>query len=94
MYNILIHKKLNIIYPVNYIGHHILIIQVNSFADTNKVLKFSRAFLTWQLVGIVAGVFDMCLKYANERKQFKMPLSSFQLIQEKLVRIGGNLQVI
>ncbi|CAL5230083.1 g13540 [Coccomyxa viridis] len=65
---------------------------VNSFKDTNKVLAISRIMVAWQPVGICAGVFDMCARYVGEREQFGAPLGSFQLVQEKLTRMLGNIQ--
>lgn len=49
--------------------------------DTNKVLAISRIMVAWQPVGICAGVFDMCVRYVDEREQFGAPLGAFQLVQ-------------
>ena len=62
--------------------------------DTNKVLAISRIMVAWQPVGICAGVFDMCARYVGEREQFGAPLGSFQLVQEKLTRMLGNIQAM
>ena len=62
--------------------------------DTNKVLAISRIMVAWQPVGICAGVFDMCARYVGEREQFGAPLGSFQLVQEKLARMLGNIQAM
>ncbi|CAN6459274.1 unnamed protein product [Victoria cruziana] len=43
---------------------------VNSFKDTNKVLAVSRVMVAWQPIGIAMGVYDMCHRYLQERKQF------------------------
>ncbi|XP_042394441.1 acyl-coenzyme A oxidase 4, peroxisomal-like [Zingiber officinale] len=67
---------------------------VNSFQDTNKVLAVSRVMVAWQPIGIVMGVFDICNRYLKERKQFGAPLAAFQLNQEKLVRMLGNIQAM
>lgn len=67
---------------------------VNSFQDTNKVLAVSRVMVAWQPIGIVMGVFDMCHRYLKERKQFGAPLAAFQINQEKLVRMLGNIQAM
>ncbi|XP_078177986.1 acyl-coenzyme A oxidase 4, peroxisomal-like [Carex rostrata] len=67
---------------------------VNSFQDTNKVLAVSRVMVAWQPIGIAMGVFDMCHRYLKERKQFGAPLAAFQLNQEKLVRMLGNIQAM
>lgn len=67
---------------------------VNSFQDTNKVLAVSRVMVAWQPIGISMGVFDMCHRYLKERKQFGAPLAAFQLNQEKLARMLGNIQAM
>ncbi|EFJ49890.1 hypothetical protein VOLCADRAFT_58804 [Volvox carteri f. nagariensis] len=66
--------------------------EVTSFADTNKVLAISRIMVAWQPVGLSVGVYDMCCRYVTERKQFNTQLGSFQLVQEKLARMGGHIQ--
>ncbi|XP_031483522.1 acyl-coenzyme A oxidase 4, peroxisomal [Nymphaea colorata] len=67
---------------------------VNSFQDTNKVLAVSRVMVAWQPIGIAMGVYDMCHRYLKERKQFGASLAAFQLNQEKLVRMLGNVQAM
>ncbi|PKR78066.1 acyl-CoA dehydrogenase [Halalkalibacillus sediminis] len=44
-------------------------------------------------IGGVAGAkrsIELAVKYANERKQFNTPISSFRLIQEKLASVAAN----
>ncbi|CAI6003213.1 unnamed protein product [Closterium sp. NIES-65] len=67
---------------------------VSSFQDTNKVLAVSRVMVSWLPVGMCMGIYDMCLRYLQQRSQFSAPLASFQLCQEKLVRILGNVQAM
>ncbi|GER57456.1 acyl-CoA dehydrogenase [Striga asiatica] len=67
---------------------------VNSFQDTNKVLAVSRVMVAWQPIGISMGVYDMCHRYLKERKQFGTSLAAFQLNQQKLVRMLGNIQAM
>jgi len=50
--------------------------------------------VAWQPIGISMGVFDMCHRYLKERKQFGAPLAAFQLNQEKLVQMLGNIQAM
>ncbi|KAJ0978277.1 hypothetical protein J5N97_013751 [Dioscorea zingiberensis] len=59
-----------------------------------KFLVGSRVMVAWQPIGISMGVFDMCYRYLKERKQFGAPLAAFQLNQEKLVRMLGNIQAM
>ncbi|XP_073140832.1 acyl-coenzyme A oxidase 4, peroxisomal [Henckelia pumila] len=67
---------------------------VNSFQDTSKVLAVSRVMVAWQPIGISMGVYDMCHRYLKERKQFGAPLAAFQLNQQKLVQMLGNIQAM
>ncbi|KAI8014120.1 Acyl-coenzyme A oxidase 4, peroxisomal [Camellia lanceoleosa] len=65
---------------------------INSFGDTNKVLASARLMVAWQLIGIPIGVYDMCHRYLQERKQFGVPLAAFQISQQRLVQMLGNIQ--
>ncbi|TYH03152.1 hypothetical protein ES288_A09G198200v1 [Gossypium darwinii] len=67
---------------------------VNSFQDTSKVLAVSRVMVAWQPIGISMGVYDMCARYLKERKQFGAPLAAFQINQQKLARMLGNIQAM
>ncbi|KAL3683733.1 hypothetical protein R1sor_001755 [Riccia sorocarpa] len=68
------------------------IAHINSFQGTNEVLAVSRVIVAWLPIGIAMGVYDVCLRYLKERKQFGAPLTAFQLNQEKLVRMLGHVQ--
>lgn len=59
----------------------------NSFADTAKVLKMTRAYVAWQATGCALGAFEHALAYAKRRKQFGKAIASFQLVQDQLVRM-------
>ena len=63
----------------------------NSFADVAEVLKLTRAGVAWQAVGCAMGAYEKSLQYATTRLQFGKPIASFQLIQEKLVHMLGNV---
>mmetsp|Transcript_25590 Transcript_25590/g.64931 ORF Transcript_25590/g.64931 Transcript_25590/m.64931 type:complete len:461 (-) Transcript_25590:299-1681(-) len=67
---------------------------VESFKDTNKVLAISRIMVAWQPVGLAMGVYDVCVRYVAQREQFGSPIGSFQLVQERLVRMLGNIQAM
>ncbi|KAG2612228.1 acyl-coenzyme A oxidase 4, peroxisomal-like isoform X2 [Panicum virgatum] len=66
----------------------------NSFQDLVNSLAFSRVMAAWVSIGIAVGVYDACQRYLGERKQFGVPLAAFQLNQEKLVRMLGNIQAM
>lgn len=63
----------------------------NSFKDINKVFKSARSTVGWQAVGTQMGALDVALGYADERLQFGKKISSFQLTQNKLSTMQGNL---
>jgi len=43
-------------------------------------------------VGAIQSCLDICVKYARERNQFKKPIGSFQLIQEKIAEMVVDLE--
>ncbi|MDC7995180.1 acyl-CoA dehydrogenase family protein [Altibacter sp. HG106] len=63
----------------------------DSFKDTAKVLKMTRAAVAWQAVGCARGAYESALKYTKKREQFGRPIASFQLIQNHLVEMLSNL---
>jgi glutaryl-CoA dehydrogenase len=63
---------------------------INSFEDTNELLRGSRIMVAWQGVGQQLAAFDVARQYAVERQQFGRPLAKFQLIQQQLVTMLGN----
>lgn len=63
----------------------------DSFKDTAKVLKMTRAAVAWQAVGCARGAYESALKYTKKREQFGKPIAAFQLIQDHLVEMVANL---
>ncbi|WP_440100911.1 acyl-CoA dehydrogenase family protein [Glutamicibacter mishrai] len=63
------------------------------FASANGLLMQSRAWVGWQAVGAMMATLDICLSYAGKRQQFGQRLASFQLIQQSLAEIAGNLSL-
>lgn len=62
-----------------------------SFRDTAAVLRMTRAGVAWQAVGCARGAYEAALRYAQQRQQFGRPIGSFQLVQDLLVRMLGNV---
>lgn len=56
------------------------------------VFLYTRGLASWAPVGISMGAFDSALRYLKKRKQFGSPLASFQMVQEKLVKMLANIQ--
>ncbi len=63
----------------------------NSFKDVNRVLKLTRGGVAWNAVGCQMGAFEAALAYARERVQFGRPIAGFQLVQDLLARMAGNV---
>ncbi|MBT1001982.1 acyl-CoA dehydrogenase family protein [Paenarthrobacter sp. DKR-5] len=64
---------------------------VNSFRDVAAMLRAMRSDVAWIATGLQAGAFEAALRYVTERQQFGRPVGSFQLVQEKLARMLGNV---
>ena len=65
--------------------------KADSFKDTAKVLKMTRAGVAWFAVGCGRGAYEHALRYSTERSQFGRPIGGFQLVQDLLVRMLGNV---
>ena len=65
--------------------------KANSFRDTAKVLRMTRAGVAWQAMGCARGAYESALKYTKKREQFGKPIAKFQLIQDHLVEMLSNL---
>jgi glutaryl-CoA dehydrogenase len=63
----------------------------NSFRDTAKVLKMTRYAVAWMATGCAMGAYEAALKYSQERLQFGKPIGSFQMVQDLLARMIGNI---
>lgn len=64
---------------------------VNSFKDVAAMLRAMRSDVAWIATGIQAGAYEAALRYVRSREQFGRSLGSFQLVQEKLARMLGNV---
>ena len=62
-----------------------------SFRDTAAVLRMTRAGVAWQAVGCAMGAYEHALAYSQQRQQFGRPIASFQLVQDLLVGMLGNI---
>ncbi|MEW2347583.1 acyl-CoA dehydrogenase family protein [Streptomyces sp. NPDC006684] len=62
-----------------------------SFADTNRVLRVTRAAVAWTATGCALGAYEAARAYAVEREQFGRPIGSFQLVQDNLARMLADI---
>jgi glutaryl-CoA dehydrogenase len=58
-----------------------------SFKDAGRVLASTRNAVAWGALGHAAAAYEVALRYSKRREQFGRPLASFQLVQDKLVRM-------
>ncbi|HYI32387.1 MAG TPA: acyl-CoA dehydrogenase family protein [Glaciibacter sp.] len=63
----------------------------NSFKDTARVLRFTRAEVSWSAVGNAIGAYDAAVAYSKERMQFGKEIGAHQLVQDLLVKSLGNI---
>jgi glutaryl-CoA dehydrogenase len=58
-----------------------------SFKDAGRVLVTTRTTCAWSALGHAVAAYDAALTYSKQRTQFGKPLCSFQIVQERLVRM-------
>jgi glutaryl-CoA dehydrogenase len=58
-----------------------------SFKDTARVLAATRSSCAWAALGHAVAAYDAALVYTQRRTQFGRPLCSFQIVQERLVKM-------
>jgi glutaryl-CoA dehydrogenase len=62
-----------------------------SFKDAGRVLAATRVTCAYAALGHAVAAYDAALTYARAREQFGRPLASFQIVQEKLVRMLSEI---
>ena len=62
-----------------------------SFRSTADVLRVTRMGVAWQAAGCARGAFEHALRYTTAREQFGRPISSFQMVQDLLVKMLANV---
>lgn len=65
--------------------------RVDRFRDVARMLRHMRASTVWQAVGVQMGAYEKALAYIGRRQQFGRPIAGFQLVQEKVARMLGNI---
>jgi glutaryl-CoA dehydrogenase len=59
----------------------------NTFKDAGRVLITTRTTCAWAALGHAVAAYDTALTYTKQRVQFGRPLCSFQLVQDRLVKM-------
>jgi glutaryl-CoA dehydrogenase len=62
-----------------------------SFHDTSRVLMVTRMGVAWAATGCARGAYEHALRYTRGREQFGQPIAGFQLVQDLLVKMLGNV---
>jgi alkylation response protein AidB-like acyl-CoA dehydrogenase len=65
--------------------------EAHSFRETANVLRMTRAGVAWSAVGCSRGAYEHALRYAMHRTQFDKPIIEFQMVQDLLVKMLGNI---
>ncbi len=65
--------------------------EARSFKDTGRVLATTRSTCAWMALGHATAAYDTALTYAKQRHQFGKTLVSFQIVQQRLVRMLAEL---
>jgi len=65
--------------------------RINSFTDVAALLRSMRSDVAWIATGLQAGAYEAALRYATKRHQFGKPIAAFQLTQQKLATMLGNV---
>jgi glutaryl-CoA dehydrogenase len=58
-----------------------------SFKDAGRVLTTTRSTIAWAALGHAVAAYDAALTYTSQRTQFGRPLCSFQIVQDRLVKM-------
>jgi glutaryl-CoA dehydrogenase len=58
-----------------------------SFRDTARVLAGTRSTCAWAALGHGVAAYETALTYSKRRTQFGKPLASFQIVQDRLVKM-------
>jgi len=65
--------------------------RVEGWRDVSRILRAMRSDVAWIAAGLQAGALEAAVRYVGERHQFGRPLGGFQLVQERIARMLGNV---
>ena len=67
--------------------------KAEGLGSTLSILTHSRYGVGWDGLGQAADCYETALAYTKEREQFRQPLASFQLVQQKLVEMVNEISL-
>ncbi len=59
----------------------------HSFKDAGRVLAGTRNAVAWGALGHATAAYEVAVAYCRRRQQFGKPLASFQIVQDRLVKM-------
>ena len=59
----------------------------HSFKDAGRVLAGTRNAVAWGALGHATAGYEVAVAYCGQRQQFSKPLASFQIVQDRLVKM-------
>jgi glutaryl-CoA dehydrogenase len=59
----------------------------HSFKDAGRVLAGTRNAVAWGALGHATAAYEVAVAYCGQRRQFGRPLASFQIVQDRLVKM-------
>jgi glutaryl-CoA dehydrogenase len=62
-----------------------------TFKDAGRVLAGTRNTVAWAALGHAIAAYEIALHYCEQRTQFGKPLVSFQIVQERLVKMLAEI---
>ncbi len=62
-----------------------------SFSDTARVLAGTRNAVAWGALGHATAAYEIAVAYCAQRQQFGKPLVSFQIVQDRLVKMLAEI---
>jgi glutaryl-CoA dehydrogenase len=63
----------------------------NSFKAAGQVLAGTRNAVAWAALGHATAAYEVAVAYCKQRKQFGKPLVSFQIVQDRLVKMLAEI---
>jgi glutaryl-CoA dehydrogenase len=61
------------------------------FKDATRALAVVRCGVAWEALGHAVAAYEAALAYAKGRRQFGKPLAAYQLVQDKLAKMLGDI---
>jgi alkylation response protein AidB-like acyl-CoA dehydrogenase len=65
----------------------------NAYPVLESVLDRGRVGIAAELLGVSQAVFDLTVQYLKERKQFGVPIGSFQALQHRAATLFGEIEL-